>query len=98
MAAYVVYGRKDIFDPEKSAEYARRAMPQIKDYGGEIVTARGQVQVLEGDWDPMMVTIVRFPGIEQLLTWYNSADYAPLKELRLQSSHGDFVVVDSVDH
>jgi hypothetical protein len=31
MAAYVVYGRKDIFDPEKSAEYARRAVPQISD-------------------------------------------------------------------
>jgi uncharacterized protein (DUF1330 family) len=98
MAAYVVYGRKDIFDPEKSAEYARRAGPQIKEYGGEIVTARGQVQVLEGDWDPRMVTIIRFPSMERLLAWYHSADYAPLKELRLQSSHGDFVVVESVDH
>ena len=98
MAAYVIYGRKDIFDPEKSAEYARRAVPQIREYGGEILTARGQVQVLEGDWDPLMVTIIRFPTMEQLLTWYNSTDYAPLKELRLQSSHGDLVVVEGVDH
>jgi uncharacterized protein (DUF1330 family) len=99
MAAYVIYGRMDIFDEAKSAEYARQAIPQIKAYGGEIVSARGRAQVLEGTWNPTMVTILSFPTMDQLLGWYNSADYAPLKELRLQSSHGDFVAVEGVtDH
>ncbi|HUX87034.1 MAG TPA: DUF1330 domain-containing protein [Chloroflexota bacterium] len=94
MAAYLIYARKDIVDQAKSVEYAQRVVPQIKEYGGEIVAARGQVQVLEGDWNPPMLTILRFPTKDQLLAWYTSADYAPLKELRLQSSHGDVVIVE----
>ena len=94
MAAYLIYARKDIFDQAKSAEYGRRVVPQIQEYGGEIIAARGQVQVLEGDWNPLMLTVLRFPSKDQLLAWYNSADYAPLKALRLESSHGDIVVFE----
>lgn len=57
--------------------------------------ARGDVHVLEGAWEPMSVTILRFETREALMTWYESPEYAPLKQMRLESNVGDVIVVDS---
>jgi uncharacterized protein (DUF1330 family) len=54
--------------------------------------------VLEGDWDPMAVTIVRFESKEALMVWWNSPDYEPLKQTRLESNIGDVIMVDDVHY
>ena len=56
--------------------------------------ARGNVHALEGDWDPIAVTILRFDTKEALMAWYDSPEYAPLKQMRLESNTGDIIVVD----
>jgi uncharacterized protein (DUF1330 family) len=94
MAAYFVYARSDITDQEKSLRYSELAVPQIREFGGEVVVARGDVHVLEGEWAPMAVTILRFETREALMAWYESPEYAPLKQMRLESNLGDVIVVD----
>jgi uncharacterized protein (DUF1330 family) len=79
MAGYFIYARKEITDEVKSREYSRRAVPQIQHFGGEVLAARGAVEVLEGDWKPESVTVLRFDDMEALKAWYESAEYAPLK-------------------
>jgi len=94
MAAYFIYARKEITDEEKSREYSRQAVPQIRQFGGEVLTARGAVHVLEGEWQPQSVTILKFDDIEALKAWYESPEYAPLKQMRLESNLGDIIVVE----
>ena len=94
MAAYVIYARRDEIDAEKSRQYSKLAVPQIRGFGGEIVTARGNVDVLEGEWQPKAVTILKFESKQAFMNWYQSAEYAPLKRMRLESNIGDFVVVE----
>jgi uncharacterized protein (DUF1330 family) len=94
VAAYVIYARRDETDEEKSRQYSKLVVPQIRDFGGEIVTARGQVHVVEGDWQPKAITILKFENKQALMNWYQSSEYAPLKQMRLESNVGDFVVVD----
>ena len=94
MAAYLIYSRREITDEEKSLRYGELVVPQIREFGGEVILARGSVQVLEGDWEPMAVTILRFETTEALTAWYDSPEYAPLKQMRLESNTGDMVVVD----
>jgi uncharacterized protein (DUF1330 family) len=53
------------------------------------------VQALEGDWLPQSVTILRFENREALMGWYESPEYAPLKQMRLDSNIGDIIVVDA---
>jgi uncharacterized protein (DUF1330 family) len=60
MAAYVIYARRDEIDEGKSRQYSKLAVPQIREYGGELVTARGKVDVLEGEWQPKAITILKF--------------------------------------
>jgi len=94
VAAYVIYARRDETDEEKSRQYSKLVVPQIRDFGGEIVTARGKVHVVEGDWQPKAITILKFENKQALMNWYQSSEYAPLKQMRLESNVGDFVVVD----
>ncbi|MCU1492242.1 MAG: hypothetical protein JWO62_6 [Acidimicrobiaceae bacterium] len=94
MAAYFIYGRSEITDNTKSLRYGELVTPQIRRFGGEIAVARGNVHALEGDWEPMAVTILRFESREALMAWYDSPEYAPLKQMRLESNIGDVIVVD----
>ena len=94
MAAYLIYSREEITDREKSVRYGELAVPQIREFGGEVLVARGNVRALEGDWAPMAVTILRFETTEALMAWYDSPEYAPLKQMRLESNIGDIIVVD----
>jgi uncharacterized protein (DUF1330 family) len=94
MAAYFIYARKEITDEAKSREYSRQAVPQIQQFGGEVLAARGAVEVLEGDWRPQSVTVLRFDNMEALKAWYESPDYAPLKQMRLESNIGDIIAIE----
>ena len=95
MAAYLIYARKEITNEAVSKRYSERAVPQIREFGGEVVAARGAVHALEGDWNPQSVTILRFDDREALMRWYDSPEYAPLKQMRLDSNIGDIIVVDA---
>ena len=94
MPAYLIYSRTGITDEEKSRRYGGLVIPQIQQFGGEVLVARGSVDVLEGDWDPMAVTILRFETREALMAWWDSPEYAPLKQMRLESNTGDIIVVE----
>lgn len=95
MAAYFIYARQQITNEEISRQYSQQAVPQILEFGGEVLAARGAVQALEGDWLPQSVTILRFENREALMRWYESPEYAPLKQMRLDSNIGDIIVVDA---
>ena len=94
MAAYLIYARNEITDEEVSRRYSELAVPQIREFGGEVLIARGAVHPLEGDLSPRFVTILRFEDREALMRWYDSPEYAPLKQMRLDSNIGDMIVVD----
>ncbi|HEX3803419.1 MAG TPA: DUF1330 domain-containing protein [Solirubrobacteraceae bacterium] len=95
MAAYFIYARQEITNEEISKQYSQQAVPQIREFGGEVLAARGAVQALEGDWLPQSVTILRFEDRAALMRWYESPEYAPLKQMRLDSNVGDIIVVDA---
>jgi uncharacterized protein (DUF1330 family) len=94
MAAYLIYARKEITDEAKSREYSRQAVPQIQQFGGEVLAARATVEVLEGDWQPQSVTVLEFEDMEALKAWYEAPDYAPLKQMRLDSNIGDIIAIE----
>jgi uncharacterized protein (DUF1330 family) len=96
MAAYVIYARREEIDEGKSRQYSKLVVPQIREFGGELVSARGKVDVLEGEWQPKSITILKFESKQALMNWYQSSEYAPLKQLRLESNIGDLVVVDEI--
>ena len=93
MAVYAVVNIR-ISGPDRYAEYREQAPPTIAHYGGKYLARGGKVEVLEGEWTPQRLVILEFESMERLKEWYNSPEYAPLKQVRGETTVSDFVVVE----
>ena len=93
MPAYVIVN-VDTKHPEKYERYKEMAQKTVARYGGRYLARGGRMQVLEGEWEPTRIVVLEFPSYEQAQEWWNSAEYAPAKELRQQLSTTDLLIVD----
>jgi uncharacterized protein (DUF1330 family) len=95
MAVYAVVNIR-VSDPDRYAEYREKAPPTIAHYGGKYLARGGTVEVLEGDWDPKRLVVLEFESMERFHGWYNSPEYAPLKQIRSEATVTEFVIVEGL--
>ena len=95
MSAYLVVDI-EVTDPEQYEEYRRQVPPLIAKYGGKYLARGGPFEKLEGDWNPRRLVLLEFPSIERAKEFYDSAEYRPLKELRMRTTNSNLVLVDGV--
>ena len=93
MAAYII-SNVQIFDTEAYGEYGKLAPDAIKQYGGEIITRGGAAEILEGNWQPHRVVVIKFDSVEQAKAMYNSPDYQKAKEKRVGAADFNMIVVE----
>ena len=53
-----------ISDPEQYKAYMAAAPAVVQEFGGEYLVRGGRMAVLEGDWTPPRLTVLRFPSFE----------------------------------
>lgn len=83
MPAYCFFDVREIKDREKLADYRGKVFATVEQYGGHYRVLGGAFTVVEGDWSPVIPVIIEFPSLARAHEWYGSAEYAPLKELRM---------------
>jgi len=96
MPAYVIACVNDAWDQEKLVEYRERNTDVVAAHGGRFVARGGRHEVLEGDYAPLRIVVIEFDDLEAAKGWYESDDYAPLRELRRSASDTDIFVVEGV--
>jgi uncharacterized protein (DUF1330 family) len=96
MAAYLI---SDVTVHDRAAfEVCRtRAADAIHTYGGRYLARLGEVQVLEGSWNPNMIVIVEFPNFERARVWYHSPEYALALEMHDKALSRNLILVDGVN-
>ena len=103
MTAYLIVHRREITDPECLKEYSNGVQATIEKFGGRVVVRADSFEVLEGEWHPgrkgddthpERITVIEFPDMNVLKSWYRSEDYAPLKAIRQASSVSDIAAVE----
>jgi uncharacterized protein (DUF1330 family) len=94
MPAYVIASVTDAWDSEKLAEYRRRNTDVVAAHGGRFLVRGGEHETLEGNWTPVRLVVMEFPDRDAARAWYESDDYAPLRELRRQASDTEIVLVE----
>ena len=50
-------------DPVRYEDYRRLVTPTLAKYGGRFIARGGQVEVLEGEWQPARLVLLEFPSI-----------------------------------
>lgn len=84
MAAYVLVSY-DIVDPKGFEPYVPAVLPILQKLGVQIVVGDFEGQALEGEAAGVNV-VLRFASREAALEWYNDPEYAPVKQIRLDST------------
>jgi uncharacterized protein (DUF1330 family) len=94
MPAYVIASVTEAWDQDALVEYRERNTDAVAKHGGRFVARGGRHEILEGDYAPLRVVIIEFPDLDAARGWYESDDYAPLRELRAGASKTDIYVVE----
>ncbi len=95
MSAYVIVDIH-VTDPEGYKEYARLAPAAVELYGGKYVARAGRTEVLEGDWVPKRLVVLKFESVEQAKTWLESPEYRPARQMRHRMAKTNMVVIEGV--
>jgi len=96
MPAYVIADVRDAWDVDALQEYRRRNADAVANHGGRFVVRGGEHELLEGEWDTLRIVVIEFPDAAAARAWWDSDEYAPLKELRRSASTTNILLVEGV--
>ena len=95
MAACIIVDVK-INNPEDYEEYKKLTPVSIAAYHGKFIVRGGATETLEGDWKPGRVVVLEFPNAELARQWWNSAEYAPAKNIRQSAASTNMILAEGV--
>ncbi len=94
-SAYIL-ANVDVKDPQQYEEYKRLSTIAMKAHGAEVCVRGGKVDVLEGDWSPDRLVMLKFPSIDQARKFYDSTEYAAARKAREGIAVMRMVLVEGV--
>ena len=95
-AAYIIVDVR-IDDSDAYEEYKKLVVPIVTKFGGEYLARGGHMDVIQEElWSPTRMVLLKFPSRQQALTFINSAEYAPVKQMRLDASAGSLIVLEGL--
>lgn len=94
-SAYVIANVK-VTNPEQYEEYKKLSTIAMKAHGAEICVRGGKAEVLEGDWQPDRLVVLKFPSIEKAMAFYDTAEYQAAKNARQGAAVMRMIAVEGV--
>lgn len=96
MAAYVIV-ETDITDPAQYEQYKAASPAAIQAGGGRFLARGGELAILEGDWQPSRLVVLKFDDLAAARDWYQSEVYQQAKKLRDGAARLRMVAIQGVD-
>ena len=81
MSGYII-AHVDVTNPTQYEEYKKLSSAAMQAHGAEVCVRGGQVAVLEGDWAPTRVIVLKFPTFEQAKAYHDSVEYRKARDSR----------------
>ena len=80
-SAYVL-ANVTVTNPEQYEQYKKLSTIAMQAHGAEVCIRGGNVQVLEGDWSPGRIVLMKFPSMEKARAFYDSPEYQAARNAR----------------
>lgn len=95
MPAYVIT-EIEVTDPDGYQEYRSRVGRSLEAYGARFLVRGGEIDVLEGDWQPRRIVMCVFDSMDKARQWYDSDEYRELKKIRENTARMNMLAVEGV--
>jgi uncharacterized protein (DUF1330 family) len=92
-----LFAEVEVFNPEHfQVEYASKVGAILSQFGGKILVAGGNPEVVEGGRKVSRVFVVEFESVDRMKAFYESDVYQSIAPARVQSSHSHFYLLTGV--
>ena len=91
-AGYAIFNI-NVTNPENYKHYIEQVVSVAKKFGAEYIIRGGENQVIEGTWQHPRTVVMKFPSYEKALEWYNSEEYKPIKQIRLDNAETNGIII-----
>ena len=95
MSGYII-ANVQVTNPVQYEEYKKWSTAAMQATGAEVCVRGGQVEVLEGDWTPERIVILKFPTFEAAKAFYGVPEYLKAREARAGAAIMRMVVVEGL--
>ena len=95
MAVYLIVDL-NVRDPSAYEDYKAAVPALIGRHGGEYLVRGGALEVIEGNWQPTRLVLLRFPDRGSAKAFLGDPDYQPLAALRHRVATSDMVMVEGL--
>lgn len=95
MSAYII-ADVTVTNPEQMAEYRVWSTRAMQEFGAEVLVRGGTIEVLEGDWHPTRLVVLKFTDLAQAKAMYHSETYTHARKIRENAGIMRMLVVEGV--
>ena len=94
-SAYII-ANVTVTNPVQYEEYKKWSSVAMRAHGAEVCVRGGKVDVLEGDWAPDRLVLLKFPTIEAARAFDASPEYGKARAARQSAAVMRMVLVEGV--
>ena len=93
MNGYII-AHVTVTNPTQYEEYKKWSSAAMQAHGAEVCVRGGKVEVLEGDWAPERLVILKFPSFEAAKAFHASPEYGKARAARQGAAVMRMIVVE----
>ena len=94
-SAYIIASVR-VTDAVQYEDYKKFSSLAMQAHGAEVCVRGGAVEVLEGDWQPERLVLLKFSSVEAARAFYESAEYRLARDARATAAVMSMVLVQGV--
>jgi uncharacterized protein (DUF1330 family) len=94
-SAYIL-ANVQVTNPAQYEEYKKFSSAAMQAHGAEVCVRGGRVEVLEGDWAPERVVLLKFPSVEAARAFNDSPEYGLARSARQGAAIMRMVLIEGV--
>jgi uncharacterized protein (DUF1330 family) len=94
-SAYII-ANVTVTNAHQYEDYKKWSSAAIQAHGAEVCVRGGKVELLEGDWLPERVVVLKFPDVDAARRFNASAEYGRARQARQGAAVMRMVLVEGV--
>ncbi|RZL51917.1 MAG: DUF1330 domain-containing protein [Variovorax sp.] len=94
-SAYII-ANVEVTNPEQYEDYKKWSTAAMQAHGAEVCVRGGKVEVLEGDWAPQRIVILKFASVDAAKAFNDSPEYGKARESRRGAAVMRMIVVEGL--
>jgi len=94
-SAYIL-ANVQVTNPAQYEEYKKFSSAAMQVHGAEVCVRGGKAEVLEGDWAPERVVLLKFPSLEAARRFNDSPEYGRARAARQGAAVMRMVLLEGV--